>query len=368
MCREFAGERSRRNCAPAQLLQIDFTNATSSWRKRRTAYGPSLISGPPSSHGTPIPNLVRGLWLFVNLITNWFVKSRETLSALLSKLKNYGFDQLVSQLTPSSRREAWVPGNLSAPTGRSQPATRWTRGRGGESCVLRLFPWRTLKIYLFGTMITGLLLIGLGFALGYRRIQKTGTAVQSTRLPVMIEAVGRAVSIETETINRNMDSIMEKPMLLRSSPFYRHLLITNYYTYTHIHTYIKICIHLPTPDPSPPSLWTASLTSGSVTSAGNGCGSGWLLAGARLLPLLQSRVSMVYYVLLLLMCFSCSHTVLPKEHSLFVFFSPHLPRVMLYFSSIPCLPVLSTPLLYMYVVYVWTGGWLISLVLVTSDK
>ncbi len=57
-------------------------------------------------------------------------------------------------------------------------------------------------IYLFGTMITGLLLIGLGFALGYRRIQKTGTAVQSlTRLPVMIEAVGRAVSIETETIN-----------------------------------------------------------------------------------------------------------------------------------------------------------------------
>ncbi len=66
-------------------------------------------------------------------------------------------------------------------------------------------------IYLFGTIITGLLLIGLGFALGYRRIQKTGTAVQSlTRLPVMIGAVGRAVSIETETINRNMDSIMEK--------------------------------------------------------------------------------------------------------------------------------------------------------------
>ncbi len=71
-------------------------------------------------------------------------------------------------------------------------------------------------IYLFGTMITGLLLIGLGFALGYRRIQKTGTAVQSlTRLPVMFEAVGRAVSIETETINRNMDSITEKLMALQ---------------------------------------------------------------------------------------------------------------------------------------------------------
>ncbi len=65
-------------------------------------------------------------------------------------------------------------------------------------------------ICLFGTMITGILLIGLGFALGYRKIQKMGTAVQSlTRLPILIEAVGRAVSIETETINRNMDSIKE---------------------------------------------------------------------------------------------------------------------------------------------------------------
>ncbi len=82
-------------------------------------------------------------------------------------------------------------------------------------CIEMNILFRTLTflfkdIYLFGTRITGLLLIGLGFALGYRKIQKTGTAVQSlTRLPAMTEAVG-AVSIETETINRNMDSIMEK--------------------------------------------------------------------------------------------------------------------------------------------------------------
>ncbi len=57
----------------------------------------------------------------------------------------------------------------------------------------------------------GILLFGLGVTLGYRKIQKTGTAVQSlTRLPVLIEAVGRAVSNETETINRNMDTIMMK--------------------------------------------------------------------------------------------------------------------------------------------------------------
>ncbi len=29
-----------------------------------------------------------------------------------------------------------------------------------------------------------------------------------------------------------------------------------------------------------------------------------------------------------------------------LFFSPYIPHVMLYFSSIPCLPVLSTPLSY----------------------
>ncbi len=85
----------------------------------------------------------------------------------------------------------------------------WERWR--IVCLAALSVEDVEDIYLFGNMITGLLLIGLGFALGYRRIQKTGKAVQSfTRLPVMIEAVGRAVSIETETINCNMDSIMEK--------------------------------------------------------------------------------------------------------------------------------------------------------------
>ncbi len=65
-----------------------------------------------------------------------------------------------------------------------------------------------------------------------------------------------------------------------------------------------------------------------MASAENGRGSGRLPAGAGSLPLLQS-VSMVY-VLLLRCFFSCSHTVLPKEHSLgVIFFSPLLPHVML---------------------------------------
>ncbi len=91
----------------------------------------------------------------------------------------------------------------------------WERWR--IVCLAALSVEDSEDIYLFGTMITGILLIGLGFALGYRKIQKTGTAVQSlTRLPVMIEAVGRAGNIETETINRNMDSITKKLTALQA--------------------------------------------------------------------------------------------------------------------------------------------------------
>ncbi len=57
----------------------------------------------------------------------------------------------------------------------------WERWR--IVCLAALSVEDNEDIYLFGTMITGLLLFGLGFALGYRRIQKTVTAVQSlTRL------------------------------------------------------------------------------------------------------------------------------------------------------------------------------------------
>ncbi len=151
--------------------------------------------------------------------------------------------------------------------------------------------------------------------------------------------------------------------LLRSSPILQTP-ATNYYTYTHIHTKTITDTYTYThsftsPPPIPrlrrfePPAWQAGLW----LAPGNGCMSGWMLARAGLLPLLQSRVSMVYYVLLLLRCFSCSHTVLPKEHSLGVIFFPrYIPHVMLYFSSIPCLPVLSTPLSYMYVVYGQVDG------------
>ncbi|ROI16298.1 hypothetical protein DPX16_12416 [Anabarilius grahami] len=65
----------------------------------------------------------------------------------------------------------------------------WERWR--VVCLAALSVEDIEDIYLFGTMITCLLLTGLGFALVYRDNRKTATAVQNlTRLPVMIEAIG----------------------------------------------------------------------------------------------------------------------------------------------------------------------------------
>ena len=64
-------------------------------------------------------------------------------------------------------------------------------------------------IYLFGTLITGFLLIGLGGTLVYRKMYETVTAVKSPlRLPDMIEALGRAVGTQTVAIHRDMDNIL----------------------------------------------------------------------------------------------------------------------------------------------------------------
>ncbi len=78
---------------------------------------------------------------------------------------------------------------------------------------------------------------------------------------------------------------------------------------------------LPPPPPQPfasvlfdPLAWS----SGSDQRRISGCGTRWLLAGPDSLPLWLCRVC----AFVLLRCFSCSHTVLPKEHSLgIIFFS-----------------------------------------------
>lgn len=62
-------------------------------------------------------------------------------------------------------------------------------------------------IYLFGTMITGFLLIGAGMALTYRRNKRAEPAVQTPpKLPAGIEATGRVATSHNE---RSMVNTLE---------------------------------------------------------------------------------------------------------------------------------------------------------------
>ena len=71
-------------------------------------------------------------------------------------------------------------------------------------------------LYIFGTMITGYLLIELSIALVYRKIRKTETAVKSpVKVPNMIKAVGRAIGAQTVVINSNMDNILVNLLALQ---------------------------------------------------------------------------------------------------------------------------------------------------------
>ncbi len=154
-------------------------------------------------------------------------------------------------------------------------------------------------------------------------------------------------------------------------PFLRHLLITHTHTYrlqtiTHTDTSPKPRI------PTPPSLWTASLTSGSGTSAKLGCRT-WMAACQSWItsPVAKSCVYVVIMCFLLLRCFFPVLTLYSqKEHSLgvvFFFLLSHLMYAVYFFNSLSSCPVYPIVILYVCM-YVWTGWWLISLVLVTSDN
>ncbi len=106
-----------------------------------------------------------------------------------------------------------------------------------------------------------------------------------------------------------------KSTAVRRSCFHPHSTDIDYkllHTHTHMHSL-----------PLPRSLASVTLNrqpDGRVCGQrqNSGRGTGWLPAAAGLLPLWLCHVPMVY--VLLLRCFSCSHTVLPKEHSLGVIF------------------------------------------------
>ncbi len=70
---------------------------------------------------------------------------------------------------------------------------------------------------------------------------------------------------------------------------------------------------------------------------------GWLLARAGLFPPV-AKLCLWYMCFCAEVFFFCSTLYSPMEHSLGVIFFSLFPHVNAVFSSIPCLPVLSTPL------------------------
>ncbi|KAL4006911.1 cryptochrome [Sarotherodon galilaeus] len=77
-------------------------------------------------------------------------------------------------------------------------------------CLVGLSIEDAEDIYLFGTMITGFLLIGAGLALAYRRIKKAEPAVQTPpRLPARIETMGRGATSQNGLIECSMNRLFE---------------------------------------------------------------------------------------------------------------------------------------------------------------
>ncbi len=132
--------------------------------------------------------------------------------------------------------------------------------------------------------------------------------------------------------------------LLRSSPILQTITHTHrHYTYIHTHTDIYKDMHSP---PHPRSLASVALNRQPDQPV---CVQRreWLqdrMAACRSWITSPVAKSCVYGVCAFVagVFFLFSHCT--PQGAWGLFFSPHLPHVMLYFSSIPCLPVLSIPL------------------------
>jgi len=123
-------------------------------------------------------------------------KPWKPLSALLSKSKimelvNWSLnaiDRIFSTRSPGSG-EPVCPGGMYAA---GYMRNSWEEWR--VVCLAILSVEDIEDLYIFGTVISGFLLIGLGIALVYRKIRKTVTAVQIPTLPDIIDGVSKAVS------------------------------------------------------------------------------------------------------------------------------------------------------------------------------
>ena len=111
-------------------------------------------------------------------------------------------DTIFSTRSSGSGEPVCPPGTFAA--GYSMDA--WEQWR--VVCLAALSVEDVEDIYLFGTMITGFLLFGLGATLIYRKIKETAV-ISPLRLPEMIDALGRVVGTQTVASNRQIDNNKE---------------------------------------------------------------------------------------------------------------------------------------------------------------
>ena len=88
----------------------------------------------------------------------------------------------------------------------------WQRWR--VVCLSPLSAEDVEDVYIFGNMFLGLLLIGAGIVLVRWEIKDRLAIKSPVGLPVMIEALGRAVSTQTLAAKGNMDN-MEQLMAMQ---------------------------------------------------------------------------------------------------------------------------------------------------------
>ncbi|KAE8279141.1 hypothetical protein D5F01_LYC22727 [Larimichthys crocea] len=111
-------------------------------------------------------------------------------------------DTIFSTRSPGSGEPVCPAGTFAA--GYSMDA--WEKWR--VVCLAALSVEDVEDIFLFGLLMTSVLLIGAGMALIHRGMRKMLIAVQSPiTLPAMIEALSRAVGNLNEAVHRNADNI-----------------------------------------------------------------------------------------------------------------------------------------------------------------
>ncbi len=133
--------------------------------------------------------------------------SWETLSALLSKLKYYGLTGLLMQLTPSKLgfRGTWLPWRNVRSRLFDGAWERW------RIVCLAALSVEDIDMLPFSHHDNRYFADWIRLCPGLLKNSENGNSLsKAPQAARMIEAVGRAVSIETVDYNRNMDSTQEK--------------------------------------------------------------------------------------------------------------------------------------------------------------